>query len=370
MLPNQTLAMLLRRSTKSNFLALLLKHRVKKYQFFDYGSRALLNALILLDIQSGHNVLVPSYICNIAVEPFEYLGIKVRYYKTNMNLSPNLSDLEKKIAGGTRAILLVHYFGFPNERTEEIQELCRQHDIYLIEDNAHSFLSMNGSQLLGTMGDVGFSSIWKILPVRNGAILYINNSRLFHNTADARQHHLKSSFHMRDLFFLLSSLRNLVRYHTRVGSVSNFTRPYQLSKTKSTISKDYSNTRVPMSPISMKVLKTTDCNYIANRRRDNYTFWLNTITENDGIQVPFKQLHNGVCPQVFPIIHEKPLPFLKAMLSKGLSLRSWSVLPSEVRGNKEFPEANYLSKHLITIPVHQSLNPGRLRRLYYSKRYI
>ena len=181
--PLLTLSALLSGRKKQGISSLLNRSEVKSYSFYSYGRTALLDSLRILSCQGGSNVLIPSYICSVAVEPFHELGIEARFYSVSMNLQPDTIDIRRKIDKKTRGILVVNYFGFP-QNIDEIENICQKRRLYLIEDNAHGLLSEKNSRLLGTFGDIGFSSIWKMLPIPNGAVLFVNNDEFIDSRGD------------------------------------------------------------------------------------------------------------------------------------------------------------------------------------------
>jgi len=151
-----TFSLLLRRSRGQGISSLLNRSEVKGCLFYSYGRIALLDGLRILGCEEGSNVLLPSYICGVAVEPFREMGIETRFYAVSLDLQPDLIDIKNRIDEKTKGILVVNYFGFP-QNLGEIQDICRKHRLYLIEDNAHGLLSQRNSRLLGTFGDIGFS---------------------------------------------------------------------------------------------------------------------------------------------------------------------------------------------------------------------
>jgi perosamine synthetase len=97
---------------------------------------AIYHGLAALDIQAGENILVPAFHCRAAIEPILAYGGEIRFYDVNVALSPNFEDIQAKIDRKSRGILVIQYFGLP-QPIKKWQELCKQHQLYLIEDCAH-----------------------------------------------------------------------------------------------------------------------------------------------------------------------------------------------------------------------------------------
>lgn len=123
------------------------------------GLDALWIAFRLLNIGKGDEVIVQgnTYIASVMgitmngatpvfVEPDEHFGIDV-------------DKIEEKITEKTKAILVVHLYGMAS-RMDKIAELCRKHNLRLVEDCAQSHGAYFQGQMTGTFGDVGCFSFY------------------------------------------------------------------------------------------------------------------------------------------------------------------------------------------------------------------
>ena len=136
-------------------------------RWFAYARYALANFLMERNVTKGI-LYAPSYICAEATTPLKDIGQTVRYYPVGDHLEPDWDWLETNLDAEARALLLVHYFGFPNS-VQEALEFSRRHSLFLVEDCAHSFLTRVVGETIGSFGDGGFYSYRKVLPVPNGA---------------------------------------------------------------------------------------------------------------------------------------------------------------------------------------------------------
>jgi DegT/DnrJ/EryC1/StrS aminotransferase family len=75
------------------------------------------------------------------------------------------------ITSRTRAIVVIHEFGYPHPRLGELIEIARARQIPLIEDCAHSLDSSVDGTPLGSFGDFAIFSLSKVLPVTAGGVL-------------------------------------------------------------------------------------------------------------------------------------------------------------------------------------------------------
>ena len=136
-------------------------------------------AALAIDLKAGDEVILPSFTFVSTANAFALRGANLVFVDINpktMCLDENL--LEKAISKKTKAIILVHYAGL-TEHIEKVVELCKKHNIFLIEDAAQSIDSYYKNQHLGTFGDLGcfsFHDTKNIQCGEGGAILINNNS--------------------------------------------------------------------------------------------------------------------------------------------------------------------------------------------------
>lgn len=96
-------------------------------------------------------------------------------------------DLEKKITNRTKAIILVHLYGYP-AKIIEILEIAKKHNIPLIEDASHAHGAELNGRKLGTFGDISVFSLHqrKSLSVGDGGILCTNDIYLYNKIKKLR----------------------------------------------------------------------------------------------------------------------------------------------------------------------------------------
>ena len=122
-------------------------------------------ALHELGALPGDEVLLPSFICAAAVEPIIAHGCKPIFYEVTTECCSHIPDIERKIGVRTRALLVIHYFGFPNPGISMLLDLCRSRGIALIEDCAHVLSGSFQGVKLGSFGDVAIFSFRSFCPL-------------------------------------------------------------------------------------------------------------------------------------------------------------------------------------------------------------
>ena len=139
---------------------------------------ALEMAALLLDIQPGEEIIMPSYTFVSSANAFVLRGgvpVFVDIREDTLNLDERL--IESSITSRTRAIVPVHYAGVACEM-DTIMAIARKHSLKVIEDAAQGIMSSYKGQALGKIGDLGAYSFHETKNITSGegGALLINNS--------------------------------------------------------------------------------------------------------------------------------------------------------------------------------------------------
>lgn len=116
---------------------------------------ALEMAAILLDIQPGDEVIMPSYTFVSTANAFVLRGAKIVFMDIRpdtMNIDEN--QIEQAITPKTKAIVPVHYAGVACEM-EKIMAIAEKHGLYVVEDAAQAVNAFYQGRALGSIGHIG-----------------------------------------------------------------------------------------------------------------------------------------------------------------------------------------------------------------------
>ena len=131
-------------------------------------------AALLLDLEAGDEVIMPSYTFVSTASAFVLRGavpVFVDIREDTLNIDERL--IEAAIGPRTKAICVVHYAGVACEM-EVIMEIARRHGLKVVEDAAQAIMSTYKGQPLGTIGDYGalsFHETKNIISGEGGALL-------------------------------------------------------------------------------------------------------------------------------------------------------------------------------------------------------
>ncbi|WP_454722559.1 MULTISPECIES: dTDP-4-amino-4,6-dideoxygalactose transaminase [Cupriavidus] len=135
---------------------------------------ALEMAALLLDIQPGDEIIMPSYTFVSTANAFVLRGgvpVFVDIREDTLNLDERL--IEAAITPRTKAIVPVHYAGVACEM-DTILDIARRHDLKVVEDAAQGVMSRYKGQFLGSIGDLGtysFHETKNVISGEGGALL-------------------------------------------------------------------------------------------------------------------------------------------------------------------------------------------------------
>ena len=142
-------------------------------------THALEMAALLLDIQPGDEVIVPSFTFVTTINAFVLRGAQPIFIDIRPDtLNLDESKLEQLITPKTKAIIPVHYAGIGCEM-ETILEIARRHGIPVVEDNAHGLFGKYKGKYLGTFGSLATQSFHetKNFSCGEGGALLINDTQ-------------------------------------------------------------------------------------------------------------------------------------------------------------------------------------------------
>ncbi|MDX9670485.1 MULTISPECIES: dTDP-4-amino-4,6-dideoxygalactose transaminase [unclassified Pseudomonas] len=135
---------------------------------------ALEMAALLLDIEPGDEIIMPSYTFVSTANAFVLRGgipVFVDIRKDTLNLDENL--IESAITDRTKAIVPVHYAGVACEM-DSIMTIARRHDLKVVEDAAQGVMATYKGRALGGIGDLGaysFHETKNVISGEGGALL-------------------------------------------------------------------------------------------------------------------------------------------------------------------------------------------------------
>lgn len=156
---------------------------------------ALHMACMAIGLQPGDEVILPALTFVATANAVRYTGATPVFAdvtdENNLNISPE--SIEQRITPQTRAIIVVHYGGYPCDMPR-IMEIAKKHNLYVIEDDAHAIGSELNGIKLGNWGDVSCFSFFsnKNMTTGEGGMVTANDDKFAEKLRLFRSHGMTS----------------------------------------------------------------------------------------------------------------------------------------------------------------------------------
>ncbi len=301
------------------------------------GTDALQIALMALDLKPGDEVITPDFTFIATVEVVALLGLKPVLVDVDIdNFTIDINSLEQAITPRTKAIIPVHLFG-QCANMEEILQIARKHNIFVIEDNAQAigadyYISDGTFQKAGTIGDIGCTSFF---PSKNlgcygdGGALFTNDDALAEQIRSISNHGMKVRYH-----------------HDRIGVNSRLD-------------------TIQAAILRVKLQHLDEYNAARIKAADNYD---RLFSGNSKVVIPHRVLWSN------HVFHQYTLRVLnvdRQKLIAGLSERNIPAMvyyPIPLHSQKafekylmdstvtNFPNTDMLCQTVVSLPIHTELN--------------
>lgn len=170
------------------------KYGFKKCLLTTSCTDALEMAAILINIQPGDEVIMPSYTFVSTANAFVLRGAKIVFADCNLQ-NPNLNtdDLEALITPKTKAIVPVHYAGIACNM-DVIMDLANKYNLLVVEDAAQAIDSFytNKNNVTKPLGSIGHLSAFSFHETKNimsgeGGMLVINDENFIQRAEIIRE---------------------------------------------------------------------------------------------------------------------------------------------------------------------------------------
>ena len=299
------------------------------------GTIALDAALKALGIEEGDEVIVPSFTFISTANAILFQGAKPIFTDVDektFNINPN--DVLEKITSRTKAIIGVHLFGHPCD-VNAIQEICEDHNLFLIEDCAQAHGAEYEDRKVGSFGLVSVFSFYatKNMTTGEGGMITTDSSdiaeacRLLRNHGESQKYYhttLGYNYRMTDIQAAigLAQLKKLNGFNEERISHA-----------------DYFNRQINVEGLKLPHRK--------NGIKHVYHQYAITIEEEDGFPMSRDEFMKYLKNKGIGCAIHYPLPIHKQPLYQRLGYTDETV---------QCPVATAVSKKILSLPVHPALS--------------
>jgi dTDP-4-amino-4,6-dideoxygalactose transaminase len=301
------------------------------------GTAALHLALLACECGSGDEVILPSLNFVAAANSVAHTGATPVFCDVrgpdDLNLDPE--DVEAAVTPRSKALLVLHYGGFPCDLAA-LTEIANRHGLALIEDAAHAPGATWGGRMCGTIGRVGCFSFFsnKNLPVGEGGMIVTDDPELAQRMRLLRSHGMTT----------LTWDRHRGHAHTYDVVAQGFN--YRLDEV-----------RAAVGLVQLRRLEAANAARarIAARYRD-------LLHDVEGLVVPFSNAHetssHHLAVVVLPL-HVDREQVQEFMRGRGIQtsvhyppIHRFSAYADEAGARRELPKTTALAGRLLTLPLY------------------
>jgi perosamine synthetase len=176
--------------------------KVKNVYALSSAAAALEIIALLLNLKKGDEVIIPSHTYCASAIPFARNKAKIIWADIDVKTKTiNLLDVKKKITKNTKAIVLVHLYGFSVDVNSFKKEI-KNKKIKIIEDCAQAFGANVNGKKTGTIGDFAcfsFHAQKNLTTLGEGGALFVKDNRLAKHVKGLRHNgHESFNFYKKD----------------------------------------------------------------------------------------------------------------------------------------------------------------------------
>jgi perosamine synthetase len=346
---------------------------------FNSGRSCLLAILEAMNIKKGDEIIVQGFTCNAVINPIIKIGARPVFVDLKNNLNIDENKIQINISSKTKAVIVQHTFGWPAD-IAEIKDICRDNNLFLIEDCAHSLGAKYNNQYVGSFGDASFFSFGKdkIMSSVFGGIVSINNHSL-----KIKEYDFPSNFWtIQQLFYpVLMQYVFLPLFKFKIGRLF-YSLMFELNifSLRSVTKKEnqgflprYFGKKMPnaLARLALNQLKKVD--WFNEKRREIARIYFKEFN-NGSIKPVFSNNFGNKEPVFlkFPVLINNPEKVLKELREENIFLndgwRETVIVPPLTNQKKMKYEggcilSEIVSKQILSLPTHAKLSLEDIKRI-------
>lgn len=276
----------------------------------------------ILRTRSFTKIYIPSYTCEVVLEPIVKLGMQYEFYPIDKQMNP----VCQKELSENEAILLTNYYGL---KSKVIFEYSKRHK-NIIVDNSQAFFSKP------LPGVDTFYSARKFFGVPDGAYLYTD---VYLSDEPEQDFSYKRCEHL------------LGRIDISPDKFYDVFKRNDDSFINQPIKK--------MSKLTERLLKSIDYDHIIKRRKENFIFLHNLLGNMNLLEI---DLQSEDVPMIYPLLVENGEAIKKHLIENKIYVATY--WPNVFEWNDVQSSEYELAKKLVCIPIDQRYDSSDLLLIY------
>lgn len=205
------------------------------------GTAALHLALVVLNIKSGDEVIVPDFTFPATSNVVELVGAKTNFVDIKLDsFCIDIDKVEKNITDKTKVIIPVHEFG-QSADMDKIMLLAKKYNLKVVEDAACALGTEYKGKMVGTIGDIGCFSLHprKAITTGEGGIIVTNDDEIAEKIKILRNHGL-SYINGKPQFVMAGFNYRMTNIQGAIGTVQ-IKKLEEINNTRIELVKEYNN---------------------------------------------------------------------------------------------------------------------------------
>src|SRR6266498_556404 len=309
------------------------------------GTDALQIAMMALNLQPGDEVITPSFTYIATTEVVALLRLKPVFVEVDAKtFCMDAKALRKAITPKTKAIVPVHLYG-QAANMEAIMEIARDHNLFVIEDNAQAigcdyYFKDGGKKKTGTIGTIGTTSFF---PSKNlgcygdGGAICTNDDTLAVKLKMIANHGQSKRYY-----------HDMVGCNSRLDTVQATVLNIKLRELDDYIAArrkvaDYYDNAFANNPKIIEPFRAEYCSHVFHQ----YTLILEDINR-DG-------LHEYLASKNIPSMIYYPVPGHRQKMFGSFTSNEYHL-----------PVTDWLTERVISLPIHTELDEEQLSNITQS----
>ncbi len=313
-------------------------------------------AMRVLGIGKGDEVIVPSLTFAATVNAVKYVDATPVFadLRSTDDLTIDPADIRRKITPKTKAIVVMHYAGFPCAM-DQIVDIAAEFQLKIVEDACHSplsqyarpaasYASVKQGTALGTIGDIGVFSFFsnKNISTGEGGMLVTNDEAVYEQAKLLRSHGMTTMSYERAKGHATSYDILDLGYNFRMDDI-----------------------RASLGIVQMKKLPGD-----LKQRAEVRSWYLEELKGIPELGVPFADYEGHVSNYIMPVVlkdstREVRDELRESMQKEGIQtsvhypavhrFSIYKALPSDL------PITDYVTDNEVTLPMYGNLKQGDVK---------
>lgn len=352
-----------------------------KYAFsFNSGRSAFSAILDALNLNKGDEILLQAFTCNAVPNPIIWSGLKPVYVDCDeKTFNIDVEDLKRKITPESRVMVVQHTFGLP-AKMDEVLEICRQNNLILIEDCAHSLGATYRGKLVGTFGKIAFFSFSrdKVISSVYGGMVITDDDGL---AEKLREYQEKAGFPSRGWIFqqllhpvllnwlILPTYKVLGKYFLVLFQWLRILSKAVHWKEKRGRKPCYFPKRLANALAILALNQFKKLERFNEHRRETAGFYRQELFNT---KYQMQDVEEGNIFLRFPVKHKEAKEIIKQAWGRNLLIGDWytsPIAPDDTRLDKmqyisgSCPRAESLSEKTLNLPTHINISKREAQKI-------